>query len=349
MPVTVVVGGQFGSEGKGKVAHFFARQRKATLALRVGGTNSGHTVIGPTGTPCVFRMLPTAALLPDPICALGAGTYIDPELLFQEMKVARLDPARLVIDRNAFVIAEEHKRLECEWALSARIGSTQSGTGAAVADRIMRRSNKYLAVNDERLRPFVSRESTALIARSRLKRGEHVIVEGTQGFGLSVFHSEHYPMATSRDTTASAFLSEAGLSPFDAEDVVLVIRAHPIRVAGNSGPLPTEIDWNIVTQESGSITPISERTSVTKQLRRVGRFDASIVRQAIAVNRPTTIVLNHVDYLDRTMAQRGTLETMAVNFVHWVEEQIGQTVNYIGLGPAKLALRQDFICEKVRA
>lgn len=68
MPVTVIVGGQFGSEGKGKVAHFFAQEKKAAVAIRVGGPNSGHTVIDSSGSPIVFRQLPTAALLPHVTC-----------------------------------------------------------------------------------------------------------------------------------------------------------------------------------------------------------------------------------------------------------------------------------------
>ena len=69
MPVTVIVGGQFGSEGKGKVAHFFAREMGACAAIRVGGPNSGHTVISEKG-PIIFKQLPTAAILPDVQCVL---------------------------------------------------------------------------------------------------------------------------------------------------------------------------------------------------------------------------------------------------------------------------------------
>ncbi len=81
MPVTVIVGGQFGGEGKGKVAHCLARDEGASVVVRVGGTNSGHTVIDPIGNPVIFRQLPTPAILPDVICVLPAGTYINPVIL----------------------------------------------------------------------------------------------------------------------------------------------------------------------------------------------------------------------------------------------------------------------------
>src|SRR3954454_22276277 len=129
MPVTVIVGGQFGSEGKGEGAHYLAREQCATVAVRVGGSNSGHTVIDGSGVPCVFRMLPTPALLDNVTCVLGAGSYIDVDVLLAELKVSRLLPERLLIDPNAFVITDEHKRIESQCGLCERIGSTGSGTG----------------------------------------------------------------------------------------------------------------------------------------------------------------------------------------------------------------------------
>ena len=128
-------------------------------------------------------MLPTAALLDRTICVLGAGSYVDIAVLIREIEMAGLSPDRLLIDPNAYVITEEHKRLEREWGLTERIGSTQSGTGAAVVERVKRVSAQYLAQNDERLSKWVRPIRPFL--RARLKRGENVILEGTQGFGLS--------------------------------------------------------------------------------------------------------------------------------------------------------------------
>jgi Adenylosuccinate synthetase len=99
----------------------------------------------------------------------------------------------------------------------------------------------------------------------------------------SLLHSPHFPRTTSRDTTAAGALAETGLSPFDVENIVLVLRSFQIRVAGDSGPFGgTEIDCKTLTRESGSPTPVLERTSVTDKVRRVARFDPVIVREAIA-------------------------------------------------------------------
>ena len=334
MPVTVVVGGQFGSEGKGKVAHILARDEGATVAVRVGGTNSGHTVIGPSGNPVVLRQLPTAALLPDVTCILSAGSYVDPDILFKEIAVAGLTQDRLFIDPNAMIITERDRQEEKKSSLRQSIGSTASGTGAAVRRRIDRESSVRLAKHEERLSCFI--KPTVPYMRTQLVEGKRILIEGTQGFGLSLLHSSDYPYVTSRDATAAAFVSEAGLSPLDVDDIVLVLRAFPIRVGGNSGPLPEETDWPTISRLSGNSGPLAEYTSVTKTLRRVGRFHPDVVRQAIAVNRPTRIVLNHLDYMDKSNFPLEYLPGKTFRFINEVESQIEVSIDYFGFGPSSL-------------
>ncbi|MFZ0889249.1 MAG: adenylosuccinate synthetase [Candidatus Binataceae bacterium] len=334
MPVTVIVGGQFGSEGKGKVAHALAREKGAKIAIRVGGSNSGHTVVNSDGQAVVLRQLPTAALLPGVLCVLGAGSYIDPDILLQEMERTGLRSDCLRIDPNAAVITDREKQEEASTTLRQSIGSTLSGTGAAVGRRIGRVRGLRLAKDEPRLQPFLTRVPELL--RSYLKSGERLILEGTQGFGLSVLHSPDYPYVTSRDTTAAAFLSEAGLSPLDVDEVVLVIRAFPIRVAGKSGPLPKEVDWRTVALESGLREDFVEYTSVTRTVRRVGRFDPEVVRQAILVNRPTAVVLNHLDYVDASARERNAPSSRSSSFVAEVEQSISRRIGYFGFGPSSL-------------
>jgi adenylosuccinate synthase len=334
MPVTVVVGGQFGSEGKGKVAHFFAKEQGATVAIRVGGPNSGHTVTDPSGETVIFRQLPTAALLPYVVCVLGAGSYIDPNILLAEVARAGLSKDRLIIDPNAMIITEHERREEKNSRLRESIGSTLSGTGAAVQRRIERTASVRLAKHEDRLQRFV--KSVVPFLRTKLAAQERVLVEGTQGFGLSLLHSIDYPYVTSRDTTAAAFLSEAGLSPLDVDEIVLVLRAFPIRVGGNSGRLPEEMSWETLSSESGSSAPIIEYTSVTKSVRRVGRFHPDVVRQAIMVNRPTCIVLNHLDYVDFSCRRSNALSEKASRFVDEVESRIDASIDYFGFGSSSL-------------
>ncbi len=334
MPLTVVVGGQFGSEGKGKVAHYLASEMGVRIAVRVGGSNSGHTVVGPDAKPWIFRHLPTAALLDDVTCVLPAGCYIDVDVLMREVFRVGLPENRLIIDPNAMVVTSKEIDNERRSSLRQTIGSTLSGTGAAVVKRIKRNIEVRLAGHDDRLRQFVS--PAIPFMRENLDRGKRIIIEGTQGFGLSVLHSPYYPFATSRDTTAAGFVSEAGLSPLDVDDIVLVIRAFPIRVGGNSGPMKHEIDWATVTVNSGSQSPIVELTSVSRTVRRVGRFDPGVVKSAILANQPTRLVLNHLDYVDHECAEKGVLTSKAVEFITHVESSVGRQIRYFGIGPESL-------------
>jgi adenylosuccinate synthase len=254
-----------------------------------------------------------------------------------EIRQTGVNPNRLAIDPDAWVITDEDVDTERQMNLQGKIGSTGSGTGAAVIRRLSRNQRASFAKEVPELAPFLC--DTAALLSKELATGKQVIVEGTQGFGLSPLHSRQHPNCTSRDTTAAAFLSEAGLSPLDVAQVVLVIRAHPIRVAGPSGALPNEIDWRTVTQESGSPTPLIEFTSVTQKVRRVARFDAEVVKRAIAHNRPTTIVLNHLDYIDFRCRTEMRLTKRATAFVRTVEVDIGQQIDLVGVGPASLEWR----------
>ena len=274
MPVTIVVGGQFGSEGKGKVAHYLAKTMNADVAVRVGGSNSGHTVIDEFGMPRIFRHLPTASILNDVICILATGSYINLKVLYDEIKSTNLTPDRLIIDPQTMIISEDDIKNERKCGLTENIGSTASGTGKAVIRRVNRIKTTILAKDIDELKPYV--KPAISFMRQILNNGKRIIIEGTQGYGLSLLHSTYYPYTTSRDTTAAGFLSETGLSPLDVDEVVLVIRTFPIRVAGNSGPLEREIDWDQITMISNSIAPIIEYTSVTKKIRRVAHFHPSI-------------------------------------------------------------------------
>lgn len=339
MPVTVVVGGQFGSEGKGKVALELAREQQASAVVRVGGPNSGHTAIDDAGASWQLQQLPTAALLDRVYCVLPAGALIDPEVFLSEVSQLKLRPDRVLVDPNAMVITSVDRETETRWDLVRTIGSTGSGTGAAVARRISRTQPDALASSSPPLAPFI--KWTARFISDLLKQGRRIIVEGTQGFGLSVFHTPEYPKATSRDTTAAACLAEAGISPRYVDDVTLVIRAFPIRVSGDSGHLPNETTWEVIAEEAGLPRGWHEISTVTRKKRRVGRFDPEIVRRAIEVNKPDRIVMNHVDLVDQE-CRRGVPTSKALTFTKAIQDQLAAPIDWIGHSPnGFIKLRQD--------
>lgn len=331
----MVVGGQYGSESKGKlVAHLARAAAGPTAAVRCGGTNSGHTV-DHKGHPYPLRQLPSAAVVDDVPLFLGAGMVIDPSLLQKEIDDLGLDRSRLHIDRNAVVLDRHDLKRERRSRLRARVGSTLSGTGSATARKVLRdpsqcRMGTVLEFRD--VVTDVSRRLNALV-----DEGWHVIVEGTQGIGLSLHHSDCLPYATSRDTSAAAFLSEVGLSPLLVTDVLLVVRTFPIRVAGNSGPLPGEISWKEVARRSGCPYPLVEVTTVTKKARRVGEFDWNQVETAVRINRPTALALHGLDYLhfgDRGVRSLRELSPASRDFIDEMEERFGVPVQFGFTGPS---------------
>jgi adenylosuccinate synthase len=172
-------------------------------------------------------------------------------------------------------------------------------------------------------------DTTALL-RAKADRGERIIVEGSQGFGLSLLDGGYWPKATARTTTAAGALAETGLSPFDVDDVTLVIRSFPIRVAGQeSGPLTNEMSWQDVAKVTGRVDDLSEYTTVTKKLRRVGAFDAKLVKRAIQANKPTRLVMNHLDYVG-SPEEFADASSQLSQFLKNVELEIGCSVNWYG-------------------
>jgi adenylosuccinate synthase len=339
MSVWVVVGGQFGSEGKGKISAIITLQEKIAVCIRCGGPNSGHSFQKPNGEMVVLRQLPTGFVRPEARLLIPAGGLVDPDVLRSELEALGLGADRVGVDRNAMVITSEDREHERRLAMSERLSSTLCGVGSAVARRALRTKDVDLAANAATtshpwLRPLLTNVSAE--ANSAVDSGKKVLVEGTQGAGLSLYHSSHYPKATSRDTNAAGFLSEVGLSPRLVAEIVLVFRTFPIRVAGTqAGPLHEEISWEQLQEESHSPVQLHEYTTVTHRLRRLGRFDWTAAKRALALNRPTRVALNFLDYLgfeNRAASCWAAINSKAKALVNDLEE-LGGPVTYLGTGP----------------
>ncbi len=340
MSLWVVVGAQFGGEGKGKVSAFITRQEKIDICIRCGGPNSGHTFVAENGATVLLRQLPTGYIRPDTRLLIPAGALIDLEVLKHELDSLRLPLQRVGVDRNAMIIENTDRERESDLKLRDRLSSTLCGVGSAVARRALRGSDVKLAgqvaSNVPWLDPLITDVSEE--ANTAVDRGKNVLLEGTQGFGLSLYHTTHYPKATSRDTTAAAFLSEACLSPLLVTEIVLVFRTFPIRVSGEqAGPLRDEIGWDVIRRESGYPFEIQEMTTVSKKLRRVGRFDWDLAEAAIRANRPTRIAINGLDYIayrDRSAATPDELSQKSRLLVSQLANISGCGRIYFGTGPS---------------
>lgn len=305
--VHIVVGGQYGSEAKAKAVLALAQMSPNTVAvgIRCGGINAGHTVYL-NGNRYVLRTIPALVAHPGARLIIAAGAMINVKLLVKEINeieaMGIMVKHRLFIDPNVSIIEDSYANMESALNLGARIGSTQTGTGIATSERVLRRASL--------LRDLMHGESSGVNRFHECIMDTHrmidryintsqcnVFVEGTQGYGLDPFHSGHYPFCTSRSTIASAFAAEAGIPPTNITDVDMVIRTYPIRVGGNSGPIEREITWEEIRTRCGAPDPLDEITSVTKRLRRVGEFDWTMLARATDINRPTSIVIHGMDYL----------------------------------------------------
>jgi adenylosuccinate synthase len=332
MPATIVVGGQYGSEGKGKVVALLASQLDSPWLVRCGGPNSGHTVTL-HGEDVVLRQIPCCAEPHRSTFCVAAGCAIDEAVLFRECDMLNIERGRIIVDPRAVIVTERDR--EAERGELMHISSTCSGTGAASARRMSRRADVPLARNSELLHARCRVEAVAPLLHHVLDAGGDVIVEGTQGFALSLLHGPDYPFVTSRDTTASGFAMEVGLSPLLITKIVMVLRTFPIRVGGPSGPFAGEITWEEVARISRAPKVFPEYTSVTKRLRRVARFDVEAVKTACRYNRPTSLAvmgLDRLDYANTGVTELSKLTPKARDFVDDILMATGVPIEFVGTG-----------------
>ena len=320
--VDVLVGGQYGSEGKGNIVAHIAPEYQ--YLMRVGGPNAGHKVFGdPIQT---FHQLPSGTSRCDARLLIGPGAVLDVSKLLDEIAEFKVGKDRLSIDRHAMIITQED--IDRERARLGPIGSTAQGVGEATARKINDRgqvdaNGKYtvtLADNVRELKPFI--QDTGSILELAYHRGEKVLLEGTQGTSLSIHHGS-YPHVTSRDTTVSGCLAEAGISPTRVRKVIMVCRTYPIRVGGTSGPIGREISMEEISRRSG--LPLeeiqhTEITSTTQRPRRIAEFDWTQLRRSAVLNGPTDIALTFVDYINGENQRALRFEQLTPATVRFIEE-----------------------------
>jgi adenylosuccinate synthase len=328
----VVVGAQWGDEGKGKLVDVIA-ERADWVVRYQGGANAGHTVhIGEKSF--VLHQVPSGILQPGVRCAIGNGVVLDVETLFAEIDELVADgidvEGRLYVSDRAHLVLPYHKQVDGQSSASKEIGTTGRGIGPAYEDKFGRRGIRVLDVrNPERLRNLVERgvahantqlaisggkpasvdEALAVLERYKtrllsvaddvglkihraISGGAAVLLEGAQGSLLDIDHGT-YPYVTSSSTTSGGAATGVGIAPSELDSVVGVVKAYTTRV-GN-GPLPTEFDEPLATQVR---TLGNEFGATTGRPRRCGWFDGVVVRYAARVNGLTDLAVTKLDVLD---------------------------------------------------
>jgi adenylosuccinate synthase len=318
--VDVLIGGGYGSEGKGHIASYLAKEYG--LLVRVGGPNAGHKVMLESGS-YTHHVLPSGTRLCEAQLLIGPGAVLNVEQLLKEVADCGVEVGRLWIDPQAMVINDDD--IQSESALVSQIGSTGQGVGAATARRIMERAtNAALARDVVELRPFI--RPAAEVLDQAYATGTRVFMEGTQGTALSLYHGS-YPHVTSRDTTVSGCLAEAGIPSSRVRRIVMVVRTYPIRVGNprgkTSGPMSREISWAEVARRSGlnlATLRKAERTSTTNRRRRVAEFDWALLHRAAALNGPTDVALTFSDYITASNRDARRFEQLSEPTIHLIEE-----------------------------
>ena len=324
MTSTVVVGGFFGDEGKGKIISYLAIKDNPIVIVRGGaGPNAGHTIRDGDKVYKV-RMLPSGFLNKNAKVMIGPGVVVNPEVLLKEIN--DFDAAgRSFVDKHCGIIEQKHLTSDSKGELKEKIGSTGSGTGPANADRAMRILK--MAKDEESLASLivdVPAEVNAAIASN-----QNVLVEGTQGTFLSLWHGT-YPFVTSKDVTASGICADIGLGPKNVDEVIVVFKSYVTRVG--TGPLANELSL-----EEAQNKGWSEFGTVTGRQRRAADFDFDLARRAIMLNSATQISITKLDVLFPECAGKTSFDEIsedAKSFIKNIEDKLNTPVTIIGTGPA---------------
>lgn len=253
--IKIVQGGQYGSEAKGAVAAWLCQVDAVDYNVRTGATNAGHTVYY-KGKPYAMQQLGTGWVNPNTELVLGAGALIDPVILARECDMVTFATGkdvrrRLLIDYRAGLHFPVHQERSKSSGRHHAIGATGKGCSEALIDRIRNRNmDNNLFGNTEYAQHYQVVDTEALLNNSH-DHGATILLEGTQGQLLDLYLGP-YPYTTHKQTGPAQWMLESGLSPSLPTEIYMVSRTFPIRVAGNSGPMPSEISWSILAGEINS-------------------------------------------------------------------------------------------------
>jgi adenylosuccinate synthase len=325
-----IVGTQWGDEGKGKLVDALS-QRFDIVCRSAGGSNAGHTIVT-DGKKFIFRLLPSGMLHPQTIGVVGNGTVVSISDLVQEIKELESSGleirSRIKLSLQAHVIFDYHKKIDAELEKrkgDKKIGTTCRGIGPAYTDKISRIGIRYEDILDEELLlekmiqncaihnknlglHLNPKEEYEIVMENRkiiisfltdtrkflnnaLKTGKKIMFEGAQGFFLDIDHGT-YPFVTSSSTGLGGVCTGLGIAPQKISGVIGIMKSYITRVG--SGPFPSELKDTLgdTIRKQGN-----EYGSVTGRPRRIGWFDAVVVRNAIESNGIDAINLTKLDVL----------------------------------------------------
>lgn len=323
MPCTVIVGAFWGDEGKGKIISYLALNDKLDYCVRTGSVNAAHTVWF-EGKKYALHMVPAGFINPKTRLLVAAGANVHVQKFLEEVESTGVQ-GRIGVDQNASIIEEKHSAQDKASAVNKGIGTTGWGVGPAIEERVRRTAK--LAKDIPELKPYLADQVQEI--NDGLDKGKNVLLEGTQGFLLSLFLGGGYPYVTGRDTGASAIASEAGVGPTRVDDVLIVYKSFITRVGG--GPLPGEI-----SKEEAQKRGWFETAAGTGRDRRSAPFDFELAKKTAKINGATQAAMTKLDSLFpscRGAKRYSDLPKEAKEFIEKVENNTGVPIVLIGTGP----------------
>jgi adenylosuccinate synthase len=328
MPCSVIVGAFWGDEGKGKIISYLALKDNLDFCVRTGSVNAAHTVWY-EGKKYALHMVPAAFINPKTRLLIAAGANVDVNTFFKEVELTGVK-GRIGIDQNASIIEQKHCDQDKASAVNKGIGTTGRGVGPALEERVRRTAK--LAKDIPELKEYVADQISEV--NDGLDAGKSVLLEGTQGFMLSLFLGGGYPFVTGRDTGASAIASEAGVGPTRVDEVIIVYKSFITRVG--AGPLPGEI-----TKEEAQARGWFEVAAGTGRDRRSAPFDFDLAKKTAKINGATQAAMTKLDCIYpscRSARKYSDLPKEAKDFIKEVEDKTGVPIVFIGTGPDALDL-----------
>ena len=323
MSCMVVVDGFYGDGGKGKIVSYLAVSDDAAIVARGGvGPNAGHTVVK-DGVKYKLRMVPCGFVNERTLQLIGPGVVVNPEVFLKEVEETGIE-GRVGIDPQCAIIEPKHIELDRKGHLKENIGTTGTGTGPCNADRAMRTAK--MAREIPMLEPYIM--DVPRLVNDAMDRGENVILEGTQGTYISLYHGG-YPYVTSNDVCAAAICSDVGVGPTRVDEVVLVCKAYVTRVG--AGPLEGEI-----SNEEAKRRGWDEYGTVTGRQRRAAPFNHRLAKRAVMINGATQLAVTKLDILYPQCKGASSYDNVpdeGKTFIAEIEEKVGLPVTLIGTGP----------------
>ncbi|RLG09339.1 MAG: adenylosuccinate synthase [Thaumarchaeota archaeon] len=320
MPAKVIIGLQWGDEGKGKISYLLSRNADCVVRFQ-GGANAGHTVVLPD-RKLKFNMLPAGSAAGAKPC-IASGVVLDPAEVIEEIDLLRsigIEPD-LMISGAANVVLNLHKRLDGmieELRGGKAVGTTRRGIGPTYSDKALRTGIRVEDLLDEnilrekleileRVHGLRVGELNELVKAGRLigkyvgdveiylndllDSGAEIIFEGAQGTLLDIDHGT-YPYVTSSNTVAGAACTGSGIGPTRIDEVIGVMKAYSTRVG--AGVFPTELHGDLADRirEIGG-----EYGTTTGRPRRVGWLDIPLLRYAVKISNVSWIAMTKLDVL----------------------------------------------------